>query len=114
MDDLKQKLSAYGADVEGAMERFIDDIDLYEMCLNELFKDANIVQLKEAVEAGDTHNAFLHAHALKGVVGNLGLTPLYEKLIAQVEPLRVDDSTRMMELYLEVEQEFNRLRQEVL
>ncbi len=38
--------------------------------------------------AGDLTGAFEAAHTLKGVAGNLGLTPLYEAVCAIVEPLR--------------------------
>ncbi|SDB26712.1 Hpt domain-containing protein [Eubacterium oxidoreducens] len=114
MDGFVLKLKNYGADVEGTLERFLGDVDLYKKCLDDFLEDQTMCKLKEAVEAGDTHTAFLHSHALKGVAGNLGLTPLYERLIEEVEPLRTENAEDMMRLYLEVEKEYERLRQEVL
>ena len=41
-----------------------------------------------AIGAGDLDAAFEAAHALKGVLGNLSLTPAYEKVSEMTELLR--------------------------
>jgi len=51
-------------------------------------KDAGFEKLRAAVDAGDLDAAFEAAHALKGVLGNLSLTPLYEPVSAMTELLR--------------------------
>ena len=43
---------------------------------------------KKALEAGDLDAAFEAAHALKGVTGNLALTPIYEPVQVVTELLR--------------------------
>ena len=53
--------------------------------------DANFDKLREAVAAGDAKAAFEAAHALKGVAGNLALTPIYTPLSELTEQLRGKD-----------------------
>ena len=44
--------------------------------------------LEKALSAGDIKAAFEAAHALKGAVGNLSLTPLYDPINEITELLR--------------------------
>lgn len=83
-----EKLAAYGADVEGIRDRFMDDIDLYRMCFSSFLSDGSFETLARALEKKDYEAAFHAAHALKGVSGNIGLTPLYHAICALVESLR--------------------------
>ena len=53
-----------------------------------LFQDENMQKLGAALANRDYTAAFEAAHTLKGVVGNMGLTPLYEAVCVIVEPLR--------------------------
>ena len=45
------------------------------------------------MDAGDTQGAFAAAHALKGSIGNVALTPIYEPICALTELLRGKDAT---------------------
>ena len=51
--------------------------------------DANFGKLREAMAAGDAKAAFEAAHALKGAIGNLSLTPLYNPISELTERLRL-------------------------
>lgn len=53
-----------------------------------LMEDEGFDALSAALEQGDASTAFDRAHALKGVLANLGLTPLFEQVEKIVEPLR--------------------------
>lgn len=88
MDTLVEKLEAYGADVTGAMERFMDDAELYAECLTTFSEDKNFTKLSTSLEDQAYPQAFDAAHALKGVAGNLGLTPLFTAICDMVESLR--------------------------
>ncbi|MBE5905835.1 MAG: Hpt domain-containing protein [Lachnospiraceae bacterium] len=83
-----EKFTAYGADVEGVMDRFMEDEDLLMMCLDQFVADDEIAQLEECMGKEDYKQAFEVAHALKGVTGNLGLTPLFQATCILVESLR--------------------------
>lgn len=88
MSVILDKLNEWGCDVAGALERVADDEDFYIECLREVAEDPYFALLGERLEAGDIRGAFDAAHTLKGVFANVGLTPLYNKTVEIVEPLR--------------------------
>ncbi|MCB6200470.1 Hpt domain-containing protein [Extibacter muris] len=99
----------YGADYAGAMGRFMNNEGLYVRLLGMLFQDDNLENLGAALEMNDLGTAFEAAHTLKGVVGNLGLTPLYQALEKLVEPLRAGKKREdYPALYGDVQTEFRR------
>ena len=102
-DDLLQKLDDYGADTDGAMERFLDDAELYEQCLQLFVDDKNFAQLASALADAEYGKAFDAVHALKGVSANLGLTPAYQAVCELVEALRANRYERLEELHAAIE-----------
>lgn len=100
--NLLPRLAAYGADVAGTMERFLDDEQLYYKCLLLFIEDVNFAALEQALEAGEEQRAFAAAHTLKGVAGNLGLTPFYLAICQLVEALRAHDPSHLPQLHAEV------------
>ncbi len=96
MTAIVERLGNWGCDTAGAMKRMADDESFYIECLRDVAEDPYFDILKEALGAGDTAKAFDAAHALKGVLLNVGLTPIYNKTVEIVEPLRAgctDDMT---------------------
>ncbi|MGI6200075.1 MAG: Hpt domain-containing protein [Christensenellales bacterium] len=91
MADFRERFEAYGGDYEATMGRFMGNEALYRRLLPMLFEDDSFSKLKAALIAGDLEGAFQAAHTLKGVTGNLGLTPLYAAICQIVEPLRRRD-----------------------
>ena len=88
MTDLKKSLEDYGADYKTTLARFMNNEQIYLRILQKFPQDDTLQKLGQALQDGDYANAFNAAHTLKGVTGNLGLTPLYEAVCAIVEPLR--------------------------
>ena len=88
MGEMKKLLEDYGADYDETMSRFMGNEAMYLRFLNMLFEDGNLKKLGDAVSAENLDAAFEAAHTLKGVVGNMGLAPLYKTVCAIVEPLR--------------------------
>lgn len=105
MSVLLDRFTAYGVNPQEVMERFVDDEELYAACLEEFMHDAAFDRLKEALEASDYSAAFDQAHTLKGVAGNLGLTPLYNVICEIVEPLRVSTQQNYDALYTKIAEE---------
>ena len=91
-DKIIADLDAYGADVDGALDRFLGDEELYAECLETFAADEGFAALGLALKEADTKRAFETAHMLKGVSANLGLTPMTEAVCAVVEPLRHNSS----------------------
>ena len=81
-------LKAYGANTDEGMARCFNNEAFYLRLVGMGLADANFDKLKAAMEAGDTAAAFEAAHALKGSIGNLSLTPIFEPVSALTELLR--------------------------
>lgn len=88
MRELCEVLKEWNCDIEGAMERFLDDKALYEEFVESIVEEENFSLLKNSFDEKNYEEAFEYAHTLKGVTGNLGLTPLYEVICNLVEELR--------------------------
>lgn len=86
-----EALSAYGVNTAEGMERCLNDETFYLEMVAMTLADGNFDKLKTAMDDGDVHAAFTAAHALKGAVGNVALTPIYEPLSALTELLRGKD-----------------------
>ena len=108
MNELEKKLIEYGADVAGAKERFMGDRELYLQCIEMFRADEGFGNLGKALAAKDYRAAFEQAHTLKGVAGNLGLTPLFTAICAIVEPLRAGDHSDLDAKYDEIIKEKER------
>lgn len=88
MSELTDRLRAAGADMDGAMNRLVNDEELYAACFDYFMDDPSFAALSAALDSEDYAAAFEAAHSLKGVSGNLGLTRLYQLCGGLVEPLR--------------------------
>ena len=86
-----EALKAYGANTAEGLTRCMNNEGFYLRMVGMGLNDPNFQKLGDAVTAGDVKEAFEAAHALKGVTGNLALTPLYEPLCVLTEALRGKD-----------------------
>ena len=64
----------------------------YLQLVGAMLEDANFAKLDAAVEAKDAKAAFEAAHALKGALGNLALTPVCKPVEEITEKLRGQDT----------------------
>ncbi|MFA6947924.1 MAG: Hpt domain-containing protein [Eubacteriales bacterium] len=97
MSKIIDALLSWGCDIDGAMERFMDDEELYLSCLSIVCDDDAFAELESALRAHDIPAAFDAAHTLKGVLGNMGLTPMYDAVVEIVEPLRAGNDDGCLE-----------------
>ncbi len=81
-------LKEYGADTEKGLAMCMGNEALYFRLVGSVPEEPRFAELTAAIEKKDYDAAFESAHALKGVLGNLSLTPLYEKASAITELLR--------------------------
>ncbi len=86
--NFRRQLEENGADVEATLNRFMGNDAIYQKFLGKFPGDPNYANLGTNIESGNYEEAYKCAHALKGVVGNLGLTPIYEAVSTLVEELR--------------------------
>jgi len=83
-------LQQFGANTREGLGRCMNNEAFYLRLVNISLNDASFEKLEAAVKDGDRKAAFEAAHALKGVMGNLSLTPLYEAVSEMTELLRAD------------------------
>lgn len=72
------ELKGMGLDIDEGLDRVLGDASLYEMMLG-MFVDSvrdNPIQAED-FDKGDLDGLVKQVHTLKGVTGNLALTPLY-------------------------------------
>lgn len=81
-------LREYGANVQEGLERCLNDEGFYLEMVRMALDEEGFKRLSDAIEAGDKKSAFEAAHALKGVLANVALTPLYEQVSEVTELLR--------------------------
>lgn len=84
----KDALIAYGADYEKGIKLCLNKEDFYFRMIKQGIKNEKFDLLGKHLQEKDLKSAFEDAHALKGIAGNLALTPLFAAIDAIVEPLR--------------------------
>lgn len=88
-----EALREYGADTDQGLGRCMNNEAFYLRMVEMTLADPRFAQLRGVVESGNLEQAFELCHALKGVVGNLALEPLFQPLSELTELLR--SRTRM-------------------
>ena len=83
-----EQLRAWGADTDEALPRCLNNEAFYLRLVDKAVREPSFDRLREAIEAGDLDRAFDQAHALKGVTGNLALTPIDQPVREITEFLR--------------------------
>ena len=97
-----EELKALGADTDTGLSRCVGNEALYLKLVGMGLGDTKFEELGVAVNAGDLDKAFELCHALKGVIGNLAITPLYEALSDMTEKLRSREEADYQFLYSKV------------
>ena len=84
IDALKQ----FGCNTDDGLARCMGNEAFYFKLIGKVIDDKNFQALEDAVAAKDLDAAFDAAHSLKGVLGNLAITPIYEPVFEITELLR--------------------------
>ena len=88
-----EKLRAFGANVDEGLGRCMNNEAFYLRLVNMAVGDAGFERLRTALKQGDRKEGFEAAHALKGMLGNLSLTPLSKPASDLTELLRAETAT---------------------
>jgi len=97
-----EKLNEYGANTQEGLARCMGNEALYLRLVASLTKQPDFDRMREQIESHDLASAFESAHALKGVLANLSITPLYEKVCEITELLRSREETDYQPLLEEI------------
>ena len=87
----RKQLEEAGIDVASALERMMGSEELLERLLRKFLENQQYPALCTALKGGDTEQAVIAAHTLKGVCGNLSMVSLYGLFARQVDALRAGD-----------------------
>lgn len=88
----KAKMEACGFNVAEAMQRFMNNEQLWIKFLKKFKGDTSFGDLVKAMEEGDTAKAFEASHTLKGISGNLALSKFNKLVSEQTDYLRGTES----------------------
>lgn len=83
-----EKLRLFGANADEGLQRCMNNEAFYLKLVSRFLEDKTFDKLKIEIDSGNLEEAFKASHALKGVLGNLSLTPLYEIIYEMTELLR--------------------------
>lgn len=97
---LFEELKELGVDVDEGLERVMDDEPLYETLLGMFLDKVN----DSSIEMGDFEAESLdeligRVHTLKGLTGNLAITPLFEGYMQVLDLLRTDHAGEAAKVY---------------
>ena len=96
------ELSELGVNIEDALQRFMNNSALYERMLGKLVNNVKEIKVLPAIEEGDYSTACDNAHTLKGVMGNLSITPLYKGYTQIVNCLRDNNPEEAKKILLDI------------
>ena len=103
-------LNALGCNTDEGLQRCMNNADFYLMLVNKGLKDEDVANLKAAISSGDLQKGFEVAHAMKGVYGNLSLTPLFNLASEICEHLRNKDEMDYSPLLNEIEKIYQQIK----
>lgn len=104
-----EALNEFGADTQKGLAMCMGNEALYLRLVGSVPQEQKFSDLIGALEKKDYDAAFDAAHALKGVLGNLSLTPLFEKTSEITEHLRSRTDMDYSGLIKELSDEMNAL-----
>ncbi len=94
-----EKLKELGIDPTEGMTRCMNNEVFFFKMISMAISNEYFETLGKALDAGDLDTAFEAAHALKGVIGNLALAPIYDPLSEMTELLRARKSADYISMY---------------
>lgn len=93
------QLEEFGVNTKEGLTRCMNNEKFYFRMLKMGLGNDSFEKLESALAAGNLEDAFEAAHALKGVLGNLALTPIYKPLAEMTEMLRAKKDADYVEIY---------------
>lgn len=83
-----RRLERLGCQPQQALERFMGNEGLFVSFLNRLPEHLGLEQIRQSLEREDEDAFYMGVHNVKGMAGNLGLTPLSDSAQAILVEVR--------------------------
>lgn len=94
-----EKLNELGVDTKEGLARCMNNEKFYIKMVTMGIKDAHFEMLEKAIADKNLEEAFESAHALKGIIGNLAIAPIYNPLNRLTEMLRAKMNANYAPIY---------------
>lgn len=94
-----EKLADFGIDTKEGMTRCMNNEVFFFKMISMAISNEYFETLGKSLEENDLDGAFEAAHALKGVIGNLALAPIYDPLSEMTEMLRARKTADYISMY---------------
>ncbi len=104
-----EKMEALGIDPKEGLARCMNNEDFFFKMVSLAISNEYFDSLGPALEKNDLDSAFEAAHALKGVIGNLALAPIYDPLSEMTELLRAKKAADYVSMYRPIKEIRDRL-----
>ena len=104
---LFQALKLCETDVDGAVQRFSGNEKLYLKYLKAFTKEPTMAELNNAIDTQNWDDAFMAAHALKGLAGNMGFVPLFHAVGELVLLLRAHKTDQIASIRSQISLAYN-------
>lgn len=105
-------LEKFGADTKTGLNRCMGDSGFYLSLVEMALDDPSFSNLAAAVAQNNLDTAFELAHALKGVYGNIALTPVCEPMCELTELLRNKEKADYSMYINRISAKLNELKQQ--
>lgn len=102
-----EALFQYGCDTETALARFLNNEELYIRFLNKFLEDPSFDGIAPAIDSGNNEEYFESVHTLKGVSGNMGITPVFKLACEMVDKYRAGELDASKAMYGELAKTYN-------
>ena len=100
--DLISELDALGVNTKEAIARLNNNSAFYIKMLGKFTGELENHEVMTYIESGDLQTAVTNAHTLKGLTGNLSLTPLYSAYTDIVAMLRANDPAKAKQILTDI------------
>jgi HPt (histidine-containing phosphotransfer) domain-containing protein len=104
--EILKNLQNNNIDTQSALERFLDNKEMYIKFIKQFSFDPSFNQIEEYITDKNWEQAFELAHSLKGVTGNLGMTALFDAFSKISVAYRNKNYSEMERLYFETKKEY--------
>lgn len=101
----REALEQAGVDYAAGLLQFAGKEELYQKYLLRFREDTHVREAQASLEKEDYKEVFEQIHALKGLCGTLGFSPLFAKASSMVKDLRRGDYHTLDEQLREIERE---------
>lgn len=98
-----------GVDIPAAMERFMNNEELYLKFLGKFTVNEQIQELQDNIALGNKKDTLMTSHNLKSLTGNLSLIKLHELFCTQVADIRGDNWDAAVAIMDDIVREYERV-----